>query len=63
MTFTSGFSTLKREKLNVSGSGVIAVDAEMRVGGVQETITVTSETPVVDVTSTTRGHARQADRC
>ena len=55
VTFTlSGFSTLKREKLNVSGSGVVAVDAEMRVGGVQETITVTSETPVVDVTSTTR---------
>jgi hypothetical protein len=55
VTFTlSGFSTLKREKLNVSGSGVIAVDAEMKVGGVQETITVTSETPVVDVTSTTR---------
>jgi len=55
VTFTlSGFSTLKREKLNVSGSGVTAVDVEMRVGGVQETITVTSETPVVDVTSTTR---------
>jgi hypothetical protein len=55
VTFTlSGFSTLKRERLNVSGSGVITVDAEMKVGGVQETITVTSETPVVDVTSTTR---------
>src|SRR5689334_12918898 len=44
VTFTlSGFSTLKREKLNVSGSGVTSVDAEMKVGGVQETITVTSE--------------------
>ena len=31
----------------VSGTGVIAADAEMRVGGVQETITVTGESPVV----------------
>ena len=55
VTFTlGGFSTLRREMLNVSGSGVITVDAEMRVGGVQETITVTGETPVVDVASTTR---------
>ena len=30
------------------------MDADLRVGGVQETITVTGETPVVDVTSTTR---------
>ncbi len=49
-----GFSTVMRENLTVSGSGVISVDAELRVGGVQETITVTGETPVVDVASTTR---------
>ena len=55
VTFTlPGFSTVKREGLIVSGSAVIAVDAEMRVGGVQETITVTGETPVVDVQSTKR---------
>ena len=29
-------------------------DGEMRVGGLQETITVTGETPVVDVVSTKR---------
>ena len=35
---------------------------DMKVGGVSETITVTGETPVVDVQSTkTRGHARQRD--
>src|SRR5919201_1666520 len=55
VTFTlAGFSTVKREGLVVSGSGVITVDADMKVGGVQETITVTGETPVVDVTSTKR---------
>ena len=55
VTFTlPGFVTLKREGVTVSGTAVIAVDAEMRVGGVQETITVTGEAPVVDVQSTKR---------
>jgi hypothetical protein len=55
VTFTlPGFTTVKREMLAVSGSGVITVDAEMRVGGVQETITVTGESPIVDTTSTKR---------
>ncbi|HVZ21981.1 MAG TPA: TonB-dependent receptor [Vicinamibacterales bacterium] len=53
VTFTlAGFATVKRENLAVSGSGVITVDADMKVGGVQETVTVTGEAPVVDVTST-----------
>jgi hypothetical protein len=55
VTFTlPGFTTTRREELMVSGSGVIGVDAELRVGGVQETVTVTGETPVVDVASTKR---------
>ena len=55
VTFTlSGFATVKREMLVVSGSAVITVDADMRVGGVQETITVSGETPVVDTQSTRR---------
>jgi hypothetical protein len=55
VTFTlPGFSTVRREGLIVSGTAVIAVDTELRIGGVQETITVTGETPVVDVASTTR---------
>ena len=55
VTFTlPGFATVKRDGLIVSGTGVIAVDGELRVGGVQETVTVTGETPVVDVQSTKR---------
>ena len=38
----------------MSGHGIIAIDGELRVGGVQETITVTGETPVVDTQSTKR---------
>src|SRR5262245_7782380 len=49
-----GFTTVKRENVDVSGVGVITINADMRVGGVQETITVTGETPIVDVQSTRR---------
>ena len=55
LTFSlSGFSTIKRENIDVTGSGVTAISAEMRVGAVSETITVTGETPVVDVQTSTR---------
>ena len=53
VTFTlTGFSTIKREGVELSGSFVATVNADMKVGGIAETITVTSEAPVVDVTST-----------
>src|SRR5215510_8906690 len=53
VTFTlSGFSTLKRDDVVLSGSGVVSINADLKVGGVAETITVTGETPVVDVQST-----------
>src|SRR6185436_10651286 len=55
VTFTlAGFSTLKRDDVIVSGTGVVTINAEMKVGGVSETITVTGATPIVDVASTTR---------
>ena len=64
VTFTlAGFATVRREMVNVSGTGVITIDGELRVGGVQETITVTGETPVVDVASTTREVTLDNQRC
>jgi len=50
----AGFSTLKRDGVEMSGTGVIKIDADMKVGGVAETVTVSGETPVVDVQSTRR---------
>jgi len=49
-----GFVNLRRDGVLVSGTGVIAIDGELRVGGVQETVTVTGETPIVDIQSTKR---------
>lgn len=55
VTFTlPGFSIVVREQLELSGAGVITINAELRVGDLQETITVTGDTPVVDVQSSTR---------
>ena len=56
VTFTlQGFTTVARQSLELSGSGVTTVNAEMRIGGIQETLTVTGDAPVVDIqTSTSR---------
>src|ERR687888_2804186 len=41
VTFTlAGFATLKRDDVVLSGTGVIKIDAEMKVGTVAETVTV-----------------------
>ena len=55
LTFTlPGFSTVRREGLTLAGSATLTIPVTMKVGGVQETITVSGETPVVDVQSTKR---------
>ena len=55
VTFTlTGFSTVKREGVELTGSFVATVNGDMRVGGLAETITVTGENPIVDVQTTTQ---------
>ena len=55
VTFSlAGFATQKRDGVILTGSGVVSVNGELKVGGVQETITVTGQSPIVDVASTKR---------
>jgi hypothetical protein len=55
LTFTlQGFTTVIREGLAVSGSGVIPINIDMRVGTLQETVTVSGESPLVDTQSVRR---------
>jgi hypothetical protein len=55
MTATlTGFTTVKREGVEVTGSGVIPINVAMRVGAIAETVTVTGETPIVDTQSARR---------
>src|SRR5712692_5491200 len=50
MTFTlPGFSTVRREGLDLGANVDLPVNAEMRVGAVEETVTVSGASPVVDV--------------
>src|SRR5712672_1729917 len=44
-----GFSTVKRDGIEMTGTFVATVNGELKVGALEETITVTGETPVVDV--------------
>src|SRR3954463_15559960 len=49
-----GFTTLRREGVTISGSGVIPINADMKVGAIAETVTVTGLAPLVDTQSTRR---------
>jgi carboxypeptidase family protein len=53
VTFTlTGFTTLKREGIDVQTGFAATVNTELAVGTLNETITVTGQAPLVDVTST-----------
>ena len=55
MTFSlTGFTTVKRDNVSVSGSGVIPINADLRLGSLQETITVSGVSPIVDTQTTRR---------
>jgi len=56
-----GFSTVKREGIEVTASFTAPVNADMRVGAVEETITVTGESPIVDVQSAAQTRALTAE--
>jgi len=44
----SGFSTIRREGIRVEVGRTIQLDAAMKIGAVEQSITVTGESPVVD---------------
>lgn len=55
VTFTlPGFSTYKRDGLELPSDFTATLNAELKVGALEETITVTGESPIVDVSSTSR---------
>ena len=50
VTFTlAGFTTVKREGIELAGSFSAPLDVELKVGSVTETMTVSGESPLVDV--------------
>jgi len=62
VTFTlPGFATVKRDNIELTGAGVTTINADMRVGAVEETITVSGATPVVDTQTSTKREVVLAD--
>jgi hypothetical protein len=55
VTFSlQGFSSVKREGVMLEGSFTATINGELKVGALTETITVTGESPIVDVQSVKR---------
>jgi hypothetical protein len=55
VTFTlAGFTSVKREGIELTGSFTATINTDLKVGAIAETITVTGETPVVDVQTAAR---------
>jgi hypothetical protein len=52
VTFTlQGFNAVRREGVQVSAGFTASIDGDLRVGAIEETVTVTGESPIVDIQS------------
>ena len=51
----SGFQTLRREEIRLGLNQTLSVDVQLQLSSLQESITITGESPVVDVKNTTVG--------
>src|SRR5207245_5026423 len=47
-----GFSTMKRENIEIAMGFTAAVNVELAVASLTETVTVTGDSPVIDISST-----------
>jgi carboxypeptidase family protein len=62
VTFSlAGFNAVKRDGIEISGSATLTIPIELRVGELQETVTVSGSSPVVDVQNTRRETVISAD--
>src|SRR5436190_18934777 len=62
VTFSlTGFNTFKRDGIELGADFTAQVNAELRVGSLEETVTVTGASPIVDVQSTSRAQVLNRD--
>jgi hypothetical protein len=62
VTFTlPGFATVKRDGIELQSNFTMTLNAEMKIGGLEETLTVTGDTPIVDVQTTTKSQVLTRD--
>ncbi len=56
-----GFQTLERQGIRVTRGTTLTVDADLKVAALQETVTVTAESPVIDTSTTKVGSEFSGD--
>ncbi len=62
LTFSlPGFSTVKREGIELQSDFTMTINGDMKVGSLEETLTVTGAAPTVDVQSTTKTQVLNRD--
>jgi Carboxypeptidase regulatory-like domain/TonB-dependent Receptor Plug Domain len=62
VTFTlTGFNTVKRDGIELTGDFTAPVNAEMKVGAIEETITVSGASPLIDTQSVTQKKSLTSD--
>ena len=62
VTFSlQGFNTFKREALELPSNFVATVNADMKVGALEESVTVSGSSPIVDVQSNTKTQVLSRD--
>jgi hypothetical protein len=62
VTFSlAGFGSVRRDGLELPSNFTMSVNADLRVGALQETVVVTGESPVVDVQTNTRAAVLSRD--
>jgi hypothetical protein len=57
----TGFNAFRREGIELPANFTMTINAEMRVGALEESVTVTGASPAVDVQSTQRTHVLNRD--
>jgi hypothetical protein len=57
----TGFNAFRREGIELPTNFTMTINAELRVGALEESVTVTGASPVVDVQSTQRTHVLNRD--
>src|SRR5215475_6400791 len=62
VTFTlAGFNTVKRDGIELTGDFTAPVNAELKVGAIEETITVSGASPLIDTQSVTQKKSLTSD--
>ena len=62
MTFTlTGFSTVVRDAVELPGNTTVPINVELKVGSLEESVTVSGQSPLVDVQNAQRTQVLERD--